>query len=159
MAVYLLLTSLTEEGRKTIENFPERLKELNKEVEYMGVKIRDQYALLGQYDFVNIVEAPSDEIVAKLGARYTMTFYTTQSTATSYACDVYTNDQGYDAYSGAVGDGVGQKVNTAATQMTNSIRAYSTAGLFDYIWISCPTNNAAGGTSVTVTMLSCPLSR
>ena len=66
MAIYLLLTSLTEEGRKTIEDFPERLKELNKEVEYMGVKIRDQYALLGQYDFVNIVEAPSDEIVAKL---------------------------------------------------------------------------------------------
>ena len=66
MAIYLLLTSLTETGRKTIEDFPERLKELNKEVEYMGVKIRDQYALLGQYDFVNIVEALSDEIAAKL---------------------------------------------------------------------------------------------
>jgi uncharacterized protein with GYD domain len=66
MAIYLLLTTLTEEGRKMIEDFPERLKELNKEVEYLGVKIRDQYALLGQYDFVNIVEAPSDEIAAKL---------------------------------------------------------------------------------------------
>lgn len=66
MAVYLLLTTLTEEGRKEIEAFPERLKELNKEVEHMGVKILDQYALLGQYDFVNIVEAPSDEIAAKL---------------------------------------------------------------------------------------------
>jgi len=66
MAVYLLLTNLSEEGRKAIEDFPERLKELNKEVEYMGVKILAQYALLGQYDFVNIVEAPSDEIAAKL---------------------------------------------------------------------------------------------
>ena len=55
MAVYLLLTNLSEEGRKAIEDFPERLKELNKEVEYMGVKILAQYALLGQYDFVNIV--------------------------------------------------------------------------------------------------------
>ena len=66
MALYLLLTTLTEEGRKTIEDFPERLKELNTEVEYMGVKILAQYALLGQYDFVNLVEAPGDEVVAKL---------------------------------------------------------------------------------------------
>jgi uncharacterized protein with GYD domain len=66
MSVYVMLTTMTEEGRKTIEDFPERLKELNKEVEYMGVKILAQYALLGQYDFVNIVEAPSDEVAAKL---------------------------------------------------------------------------------------------
>jgi len=71
MAVYLLLTTLTEEGRKEIENFPEKLKELNKEVEYMGVKILNQYALLGQYDFVNIIEAPSDEIAAKLSIHLT----------------------------------------------------------------------------------------
>ena len=69
MAIYLLLTNLTEEGRKTIEDFPERIKELNKEVEYMGVKILAQYALLGQYDFVNIIEAPSDEVAAKLSIK------------------------------------------------------------------------------------------
>ena len=66
MATYLMLTTLTGEGRKKIEEYPEWLKELNKEVEYMGVKILAQYGLLGQYDFVNIVEAPSDEIAAKL---------------------------------------------------------------------------------------------
>jgi uncharacterized protein with GYD domain len=66
MAVYLLLSTLTGEGRKAIEEYPERLKELNKEVEYMGVKIIAQYALLGQYDFVNIVEAPSNEKAAEL---------------------------------------------------------------------------------------------
>lgn len=66
MAIYLLLGSLGEEGRKTIEDFPERLQELNKEVEFLGAKIVSQYALLGQYDFVSIVEAPSDEIAAKL---------------------------------------------------------------------------------------------
>ncbi len=66
MAIYLLLSTLTGEGRKAIEEYPEKLKELNKEVEYMGVKIIAQYALLGQYDFVNIVEAPSNEKAAEL---------------------------------------------------------------------------------------------
>ena len=66
MAVYLMLTTLTGEGRKKMEEYPEWLRELNKEVEYMGVKILAQYGLLGQYDFVNIVEAPSDEVAAKL---------------------------------------------------------------------------------------------
>jgi len=66
MPVYLMLTTITDGGRKTIRDNPERIKEVNEEVEYMGVKILAQYALLGQYDFVNIIEAPSDEVVAKL---------------------------------------------------------------------------------------------
>ena len=69
MSVYLMLTTLTDVGRKAIQEDPERLREINKEVEYMGVKVLDQYALLGQYDFVNIVEAPSNEAVAKLAIR------------------------------------------------------------------------------------------
>ncbi|MDD5126787.1 MAG: GYD domain-containing protein [Dehalococcoidales bacterium] len=66
MPVYMMLTTLTQEGRKTIRDNPERIKEVDREVELMGVKILTQYALLGPYDFVNIVEAPSDEIAAKL---------------------------------------------------------------------------------------------
>jgi uncharacterized protein with GYD domain len=66
MAIYLVLSTLTGEGRKAIEEYPERLKELNREVEYLGVKILAQYALLGQYDFVNIVEAPGNEKAAEL---------------------------------------------------------------------------------------------
>ena len=66
MAIYLTLTTLTDDGRKRMEEYPEWLKELNKEVEHMGVKILFQYALLGQYDFVNIIEAPGDEVAAKL---------------------------------------------------------------------------------------------
>jgi len=69
MPVYLMLNSLTDLGRKAIQDDPEKIKEINKEVEYMGVKILDQYALLGQYDFVNILEAPSNEIIAKLATR------------------------------------------------------------------------------------------
>jgi uncharacterized protein with GYD domain len=69
MAVYLMLTTLTDAGRKAIQEDPEKLREINKEVEFMGVKILDQYALLGQYDFVNILEAPSNEAMAKLAIR------------------------------------------------------------------------------------------
>ncbi|MCL0058289.1 GYD domain-containing protein [Dehalococcoidia bacterium] len=76
MPVYVMVTTLTDEGRKTIKDKPERVKEVNKEVEDMGVKILCQYALLGQYDFINILEAPSNEAVAKvameLGARGTL---------------------------------------------------------------------------------------
>jgi uncharacterized protein with GYD domain len=69
MSVYLMLTTLTDGGRKALQENPEILKEINKEVEYTGVKILSQYALLGQYDFVNILEAPSNEVVAKLAIR------------------------------------------------------------------------------------------
>ena len=71
-----MLTTLTDEGRKTITENPGRIKEVNKEVEAMGAKVIAQYALLGPYDFVNIIEAPSNEAVSKiavtLGARGTL---------------------------------------------------------------------------------------
>jgi uncharacterized protein with GYD domain len=69
MSVYLMLTTLTDSGRRALQENPEILKEINKETEFMGVKILIQYALLGQYDFVNIVEAPNNETVAKLAIR------------------------------------------------------------------------------------------
>jgi uncharacterized protein with GYD domain len=76
MAVFVMLTSLTDEGRKTLQDKPERIKDVNKEVEARGVKIINQFALLGPYDFVNILEAPSAEAVSKvaiaLGARGTL---------------------------------------------------------------------------------------
>ena len=76
MALYVMLTTLTDEGRKTINEKPLRIKEVNKEVEAMGVKILAQYALLGPYDFVNILEAPDNKAVSKvameLGSRGTL---------------------------------------------------------------------------------------
>ena len=69
MPIYLMLTTLTDAGRKALQDDPEILKEINKEVEFMGVKILTQYALLGQYDFVNIIDAPNNEAVAKLAIR------------------------------------------------------------------------------------------
>ena len=66
MAYYIILSTLTDEGRKTIKEKPERILEVNKELEKMGVRVKEQYAVLGQYDFVNIVEAPSNEAIMKM---------------------------------------------------------------------------------------------
>ena len=76
MPRYILLSSLTPEGQKTLKNNPERIKEVNKEVEKFGVKVLEQYAVLGPYDFVNLVEAPNNDTVFKmsveLGSRGTI---------------------------------------------------------------------------------------
>jgi len=66
MAYYVILSTLTDDGRKTIKEKPQRILEVNKELEKMGIKVREQYAVLGQYDFVNIVEAPSNEAIMKM---------------------------------------------------------------------------------------------
>ena len=76
MAIYVMLTTLTEEGRKTVKSNPERIKQVNKEVEAMGAKILAQYAVLGPYDFINILEAPDNKTISKvaieLGSRGTL---------------------------------------------------------------------------------------
>ena len=76
MAIYVMLTTLTDEGRKTIKENPQRIKAVNKEVEAIGVKILAQYALLGPYDFVNILEAQDNKAISKvaieLGSRGTL---------------------------------------------------------------------------------------
>jgi len=69
MAYYLQLLNLTDVGRKKFEENPEWIREVNKDIELMGAKILTQYALLGQFDFVNIIEAPSDEVAAKLSIK------------------------------------------------------------------------------------------
>jgi uncharacterized protein with GYD domain len=80
MATYILLTSLTDEGRKTVKANPGRIREVNKEVEALGAKVIAQYAVLGPYDFVNVVEAPDNETIAKisveLGSRGTVQIMT-----------------------------------------------------------------------------------
>ena len=87
MAKYLLLTTLTDAGRKTIRDNPDRIKEVDKEIELMGIKILAQYALLGQYDFVNIIEAPSDEVAAKLAINLSARGTVTTLTLTAMSVD------------------------------------------------------------------------
>lgn len=76
MPYYILLSSLTDDGWKTVREKPERIKEVNKELQVFGVRVISQYAVLGPYDFVNIVEAPNNETIAKvsieLGSRGTI---------------------------------------------------------------------------------------
>ncbi|HWH19596.1 MAG TPA: GYD domain-containing protein [Solirubrobacterales bacterium] len=77
MTTYLMLTSLTAEGLRTLKNNPGRVTEVNKEVEQMGGRVVTQYATLGDYDFVTVIEAPDEQTMAKisveLGSRGTMT--------------------------------------------------------------------------------------
>jgi uncharacterized protein with GYD domain len=73
MATYILLSRVTDEGAATIKRHPERIKEVNKEIEAFGAHVVHQYATLGRYDFVNIVEAADFEAITRvsleLGAR------------------------------------------------------------------------------------------
>lgn len=76
MPVYILLSTLTDEGWKTVKSKPERIKEVNREIEAFGAKVIDQYAVLGPYDFVNVVEAPDNKTITRvsveLGSRGTI---------------------------------------------------------------------------------------
>ncbi len=83
MGHYVVLSRLTSDGRKTLKSNPQRLKEVNNEIEAMGAKVVVQYALLGKYDFLNILEAPDEATVAKvlveLGSRGTLSTATMQA--------------------------------------------------------------------------------
>jgi len=70
-----MLTTLTPGGVQTIKNNPQRIREVNSEIEQLGAKVVAQWATLGRFDFVNIVEAPDDAAIARvsleLGSRGT----------------------------------------------------------------------------------------
>jgi uncharacterized protein with GYD domain len=80
MPTYVMLTNLTADGVKTLKANPGRVGEVNHEVEALGAKVVAQYTTLGQYDFVTVIEAPSEEVMAKvsieMGSRGTMTSQT-----------------------------------------------------------------------------------
>ncbi len=80
METYIMLARLTPEGRRTVVERPERVTEVNQEVEAMGARVVQQWAVLGPYDFVSIVEAPDNATIAEisfqLGSRGTVEFLT-----------------------------------------------------------------------------------
>ena len=76
MTTFLMLSTLGPEGMATLRQNPQRLKEVNTEVEAMGARVVAQWALLGQYDFATVLEAPDEKVVTRvavaLGARGTL---------------------------------------------------------------------------------------
>jgi uncharacterized protein with GYD domain len=77
---YVMLSTLTPEGVQTIKNNPQRIREVNKEIEQLGASVKAQWAVLGRYDFVNVVEAPDEKTMARvsleLGSRGTARYET-----------------------------------------------------------------------------------
>lgn len=80
MPTYVLLSKLTPEGVQTIKNNPARIREVNKEIEQLGASVTAQWAVLGQYDFINVVDAPDEKTIARvsleLGSRGTAKYET-----------------------------------------------------------------------------------
>ena len=80
MPTYIMLSTLSPDGVQTIKNNPARIKEVNRELEQLGATVKAQWATLGQYDFVNVVEAPDEQTMSRvsleLGSRGTAKFET-----------------------------------------------------------------------------------
>jgi len=82
MPTYIMLATLTPEGVQTVKNNPQRIREVNSEIEQLGATVKAQWAVLGDVDFVNVIEAPDEKTIARvsleLGSRGTAR-YTTMS--------------------------------------------------------------------------------
>ena len=80
MPTFILLSTLTPDGVQTVKNNPQRIREVNREIEQLGATVKAQWATLGHFDFVNVVEAPDDTTMARvsleLGSRGTARYET-----------------------------------------------------------------------------------
>lgn len=80
MPTYIMLSTLTPEGVRTVKNNPQRIREVSKELELLGVTVKAQWATLGQFDFINVVEASDSGTMARvsleLGSRGTARYET-----------------------------------------------------------------------------------
>ena len=66
MPTYIMLTTLNQDGVQTIKNNPARIREVNREIEQLGATVTAQWATLGEFDFVNVVEAPDDKTMMRV---------------------------------------------------------------------------------------------
>ena len=90
MPTYIMLTNLTSDGVKTIKGNPARVQEVNREVEQLGVKVVSQWATLGEYDFVSVVEAPDEQTMVKVSVELGSRGTTTNHTLTAIAAEEFT---------------------------------------------------------------------
>lgn len=98
MPVFVMLSTLGPDGAATLRDHPQRLKEVNAEVESMGARVLTQYGLLGQWDFITIIEAPDSLVMARIAT--TLAARGTLKTRTLAAIPV-------DDLIDALGEGVG----------------------------------------------------
>lgn len=98
MPKFVMLSTLGPDGHARLRESPERLKEVNADVEAMGVRVLEQYALLGQFDFLNILEAPDEITMARVAT--TLASRGTLKTLTLTAIDI-------DEFIAAMGTGTG----------------------------------------------------
>ncbi|MBJ7332440.1 MAG: GYD domain-containing protein [Solirubrobacteraceae bacterium] len=80
MPTYIMLSTLTSDGVQTVKNNPQRIREVNREVEQLGANVKAQWATLGEFDFISVVEAPDEKTMARvsleLGSRGTSKYET-----------------------------------------------------------------------------------
>jgi uncharacterized protein with GYD domain len=86
MTTFVMLSTLGPDGSATVRENPARIKEVNAQVEAMGARVVQQYALLGQWDFLNIIEAPDEKVMARIATE--LTARGTLKTRTMVAIDV-----------------------------------------------------------------------
>ena len=91
MPIFIMLTRLTSNGVKTIKDNPGRVQEVNKEVEQLGVKVLSQWATLGEYDFVSVVEAPDQGTMAKVSVELGSRGTTSNSTMAAIPAEEFIN--------------------------------------------------------------------
>ena len=89
MPTFIMLTRLTSDGVKTLKDNPGRVQEVNREVEQLGVKVVNQWATLGEYDFVSVVEAPDEKTMAKLSVEMGSRGTTSSETMTGIPADEF----------------------------------------------------------------------
>ena len=89
MGTYIMLSTITNEGRKVIKHQPSRIKAVNKEMESFGAKVISQYAVLGEYDFVTIIEAPDNETIARVSVEFGSRGTIRLTTLTAIGIDEY----------------------------------------------------------------------
>ena len=96
MPIFVMLSTLGPDGAATLREHPRRLKQVNIDVEAMGVKVLHQYALLGQWDFLNIIEAPDAATMVKvattLTSRGTLKTYTLQAIPVDEFIEILADD-------------------------------------------------------------------
>ena len=90
MPTFIMLTTLTPDGVKTIKNNPGRVHEVNREMEQLGIKVVSQWATLGRYDFVSVVEAPDERTMAKVSVEMGSRGTTTNETMTAIPAEEFT---------------------------------------------------------------------